>query len=82
MLYPENKKLDLNGKDINVNDQFGILTIQSRVTDRVTGPDVLKAKSSALIEAIFFGKENWNFSDVNGLRLRHATIRPNWKTTE
>jgi hypothetical protein len=82
LLYPENQKLDLNGKDINSKDHFGILSIQSRVTGKITGPDLLKAKTSALIEADFFGNENLNFSDVNGLRLRHAIIKLNWNSTE
>jgi len=82
LLYPDNKKPDLYGKDINDKDHFGILSIQSRLTGKITGPDFLKAKTSALIEADFFGNENGNFADVNGLRLRHAIIRLNWTTTE
>jgi hypothetical protein len=82
LLYPENQKLDLNGKDINAKDHFGILSIQSRLTGKITGPDVLKAKTSALLEADFFGNENLNFADVNGFRLRHAIIKLNWQTTE
>jgi hypothetical protein len=82
LLYPENHKFDLNGKDINAKDHFGILSIQSRLTGKITGPDVLKAKTSALFEADFFGNENLNFADVNGLRLRHAIIKLNWQTTE
>jgi hypothetical protein len=82
LLYPENLKPDLNGKDINAKDHFGILSIQTRLTGKITGPDVLKAKTSALIEADFFGNENLNFADVNGFRLRHAIIKLNWQTTE
>jgi len=82
LLWPENKKPDLFGNDINAKDQFGILSIQTRLTGKINGPDVLKAKSSALIEADFFGNENSNFSDVNGLRLRHAIIKLNWQSTE
>jgi len=82
LLYPENKKPDLYGNDINAKDQFGILSIQTRLTGKITGPDVLKAKSSALIEADFFGNENSNFPDVNGFRLRHAIIKLNWQSAE
>jgi hypothetical protein len=74
--------LDLNGKDINAKDHFGILSIQSRLSGKITGPDLLKAKTSALVEADFFGNENANFPDVNGLRLRHSIIKLNWSTTE
>jgi len=82
LLYPENKKPDLNGIDINDKDHLGILSIQSRLTGKITGPDLAKAKTSALIEADFFGNENASFPDVNGLRLRHAIIKLNWSTTE
>jgi hypothetical protein len=82
LLYPENLKPDLNGKDINAKDHFGILSIQSRLTGKITGPNVLNAKTSALLEADFFGNENSSFSDVNGFRLRHAIIKLNWQTTE
>jgi hypothetical protein len=82
LLYPENKKPDLYGNDINAKDHFGILSIQSRLTGKITGPDLLKAKTSALVEADFFGNENASFPDVNGLRLRHAIIKLNWNNTE
>jgi hypothetical protein len=82
LLYPENRKHDINGVDINAKDHFGILSIQSRITGKISGPDVLKAKASALIEADFFGNENLNFADVNGFRLRHAIIKLNWQHTE
>ena len=81
-LYPENVKPDLNGKDLNAKDQFGILSIQSRLSGKLTGPNVMNAKTSGLIEADFFGNENGNFSDVNGFRLRHALVRINWSSTE
>lgn len=82
LLYPENEKLDLNGIDVNAKNHSGILSIQSRITGKITGPDVLKAKTSAMIEADFFGNENQTFVDINGFRLRHAIIKLNWQTTE
>jgi hypothetical protein len=82
LIFPENQKFDLNGKDINAKDHFGILSIQSKLTGKITGPDLLKAKTSALVEADFFGNENGNFADVNGFRLRHAVIKLNWNSTE
>ena len=82
LLYPENQKLDLNGIDVNAKNHSGILSIQSRITGKITGPDVLKAKLSAMIEADFFGNENQTFVDINGFRLRHAIIKLNWQTTE
>lgn len=81
-LYPDREILDINGTDINAKDHVNILSIQSRLTGKITGPEALGAKTSALIEADFFGNENGNFADVNGFRLRHAIIKMNWKTTE
>jgi hypothetical protein len=82
LLYPDNERLDLNGADVNANAQLGILAIQSRLSGKITGPDVLKAKTSALLEGDFFGNENGNFSDLNGFRLRHALVKINWATSE
>jgi hypothetical protein len=82
LLYPDNEKLDVNGMDVNANGQLGILAIQSRLSGKITGPDVLKAKTSALLEGDFFGNENGNFSDVNGFRLRHAILKFNWASSE
>jgi hypothetical protein len=82
LLYPDNEKLDVNGMDVNANGQLGILAIQSRLSGKITGPDVLKAKTSALLEGDFFGNENGNFSDVNGFRLRHAILKLNWASSE
>ncbi|MDA3942844.1 MAG: hypothetical protein PF694_04805 [Bacteroidetes bacterium] len=81
-LYPASEKLDINGVDINAKDHVNILAIQSRITGKISGPDALGAKTSALIEADFFGNENGNFADVNGFRLRHAFIKLNWTNTE
>lgn len=82
MLYPDKENLDVNGIDINAKDHLGILSIQSRLSGKITGPDVLNAKTSALLEADFFGNENGNFGDVNGFRLRHAFVKLNWVKTE
>ena len=81
-LYPDKEKLDVNKVDINAKGNFNILSIQSRLTGKITGPDVLNAKTSALLEADFFGNENGNFGDVNGFRLRHAFVKLNWEKTE
>ncbi len=82
LLYPENAKLDINGMDINDKDMFGILAIQSRLTGKITGPDFLKAKTSGMIEADFFGNESAGLADVNGFRLRHAYLKLSWAKTE
>lgn len=82
LLYPAKIDEDVNGNDMNANANFNFLSIQSRLRVKLTGPDVWKAKTSALIEADFFGNESAYFVDVNGFRLRHAFIKLNWTKTE
>jgi hypothetical protein len=80
-LYPENVLLDGNGKDINGRRSFNMLNIHSRLRCEVKGPPVWGAEATALVEGDFYGNENKNFSDVNGLRLFNAYFRFTWKTT-
>ncbi|MCI0472485.1 MAG: hypothetical protein L0Y76_02775 [Ignavibacteria bacterium] len=82
LLYPDNVLNDAAGNDINANSSFNILSIQSRLKVALSGPEVLDAIPSGVLEADFFGNENSSFSDVNGFRLRHAFVKLNWKTTE
>lgn len=82
LLYPDNEKLDIDGKDINAKPTLNMLAIQSRLTGKITGPDAFGAKTSGVIEADFFGNESKDFADVNGFRVRHAFVKLNWKTTE
>jgi hypothetical protein len=79
LYYPEPKKLDADGNDINAKATFNILAVQTKLTLSVTGPDALGAKTSGLIEAEFFGNVNPN---INVFRLRHAYIKLNWPKTE
>ena len=82
LLYPSPVSKDADGNDINAKQNFNFLSIQSRLTGKITGPDAFKAKTSGVIEADFFGNENASFVDVNGFRLRHAYAKLNWKKTE
>ncbi|MFA5782634.1 MAG: hypothetical protein WC868_10250 [Bacteroidales bacterium] len=82
LLYPSPVSNDAEGNDINAKANFNFLSIQTRLTGKITGPDAFKAKTSGVIEADFFGNENANFVDVNGFRLRHAYVKLNWKKTE
>ena len=82
LLYPLRVENDALGNDLNSTSSFNFLSIQTRLTAKITGPDVLKAKLSALIEADFFGNENAYLVDANGFRLRHAFIKLNWTKTE
>ena len=79
LLYPEDVLLDKDGKDINARANFNYLSIQTRLTGTITGPDAFGAKTSGIIEGAFFGATN---SDINGFRLRHAFVRLNWTNTE
>lgn len=79
LLYPANEYLDRDGKDINARASFNYLSIQSRLTGKITGPDAFGAKTSGVLEGAFFGATN---SDINGFRLRHAFLKLNWSSTE
>ncbi len=79
VLYPENQKLDKNGKDINANPSLNQLAMITRLTGKVWGPDAFGAKTSALFEGDFSGQTN---NDNNGFRLRHAYIKLNWQKSE
>lgn len=77
-LYPQSENLDVNGKDINAKSGFNILSIQTRLNGRITGPDAFGAKTSGQIEAEFFGTAD---GDINGFRLRHAFVKFDWDKT-
>jgi hypothetical protein len=79
LLYPKEPLLDPNGDDINARSSFNILSIQTRLIGRITGPDALGAKTSAYLEAEFFGSSD---ADLNAFRLRHAYLKLNWKKSE
>jgi len=75
LLYPKNEVLDAEGNDINATPNFNILSIQTRLSGKITGPDAFGAKTSGVIEGAFFGHSN---ADVNGFRLRHAFVKLSW----
>lgn len=78
LLFPENELLDQNGEDIHAKPNLNFLSAQTRVTGKITGPEFLNAKTSGMIEAEFFGTSE---GDVNGLRLRHAFVKLDWRNT-
>jgi hypothetical protein len=77
--YPENRKPDAEGKDINAHASYNILSIQTRVTGTIHGPEIGKIRTMGLIEGEFYGNINPN---INTFRLRHAWIGLAWKKTE
>lgn len=78
LFFPQPELLDKNNSDINAKASFNILSIQTRINGKITGPDALGAKTSAMIEGEFFGTSD---ADVNGFRLRHATVNFDWEKT-
>ena len=78
-LYPENIMPDTDGKDINARGSYNILSITTRLSGNISGPDIFKAKTSGLIEGEFYGNVNAN---INTFRLRHAFVKLNWVKTE
>jgi len=78
LLYPSAEDLDINGTDINATPNLNMLTIQTRLTGIITGPEAFGAKSSGVIEGSFFGSVN---PDINGFRLRHAYLTLNWENS-
>jgi hypothetical protein len=78
LLYPANESFDKNNADINKKANFNILSIQTRLTGKITGPDAFGAKTSGIIEGEFFGTSD---GDINGFRLRHAYTKLDWENT-
>ena len=68
--------VDANGHDLNQQASVNFLAIESRFTAAVSGPMILGAKSTGVLEADFAGKP-----DVYLLRLRKSFIQLNWKNS-
>ena len=79
LFYPDCVRLDPEGKDINARGTYNILSIQTRISGNITGPDIFNAKTSGLIEGEFYGNAN---ASINTFRLRHAFVKLNWTKTE
>ncbi len=77
-MYPADEKKDITGAVINDRSSFNILSIQTRLTGKITAPDVFGAKTSGVLEGAFFGNVE---SDINGFRLRHAFVKLEWPST-
>ncbi|RUT73553.1 DcaP family trimeric outer membrane transporter [Ancylomarina longa] len=78
LLYPKNVFLDPAGRDINAASSYNMAVIQSRTWMRITGPEILGAKTTGLLEAEFMGNSE---ADVNGFRIRHAYVNLDWGKT-
>ena len=79
LLWPLPRVPDAVGQDINAQANFNFLSIQSRLRVTISGPSVLGARLSGMIEGDFFAATNLH---INHLRLRHAIVKLNWENTE
>jgi hypothetical protein len=79
LLWPKPVIEDPNGNDLNGKSSFNFLSLQSRLSVNITGPNAFGAKTSGLIEGDFFAQANEN---VNLFRLRHAFVKLNWEHLE
>ena len=79
VLAPRDELLDANGKDINNKGNFHMLSIISRLSLDFTGPKVLGAQTSGVLEGEYFGNSE---ASINELRLRNAWVRLDWKNTQ
>lgn len=77
--YPLKENLDKNGKDLNKRNQLQMLSLTTRLGAKISGPEVLGAKTSGLIEMDFFATAN-DYSRL--LRIRHATMNLKWEKSE
>ncbi len=79
LFYPENIRKDHDGKDINARASYNILSIQTRLRAGITGPDILGARTTGLVEGEFYGSAN---ASINSIRMRHAWVKLSWHSTE
>lgn len=78
IFYPLAPQIDKNGKDINARTNFNQWAMTTRIRGELNGPELLKAKSFALVEGDFTGPSN---TENNAFRMRHAYIRLDWKNS-
>ncbi len=77
--YPLMPEIDANNKDINKKVMLQMLSLTSRIGTKISGPDILGAKTSGLFEADFFATAD---AYARMLRVRHAIIDLKWLTSE
>lgn len=77
-LYPMGPSYDADGKDLNAVPDAGIFAISTRLGLDVKGPDFLKAKTSAKVEADFAGYTAKTPKGFGNVRLRQAFVRFDW----
>ena len=78
ILSPKPIKLDKEGKDTNAVSNYNMVAFITRLRAKITGPEAFGAKTSGLVEMDFFGP---NASAPYALRLRHAFVKFEWKSS-
>lgn len=78
-LYPLKANIDANGTDVNKKHQFQMLSLTTRVGLKISGPDVLGAKTSGMVETDFYATAN---EYTRLLRVRHAMMTLKWQHSE
>lgn len=73
-MYPKDKKLDPNGKDLNATANGSFYTLYTRLGVDVAGPKLGSAKTSAKVEVDFRGSG----TSYSTIRLRHAYLNLDW----
>ncbi len=62
----------VGGKDLNDQSNVNFLSIQSRLTGVISGPDFFGMKTSGMLEGAFFGNSD---ASTGEFRLRHAFVQ-------
>ncbi|MFV0366357.1 MAG: hypothetical protein ACK5JS_07640 [Mangrovibacterium sp.] len=75
-LVPYYTGVDANGNDINKNQSSNLTALATRLGVRVSGPEVLRAQTSAVIEGDFAGITKQH---ANLLRIRLAYVDMKWE---
>jgi hypothetical protein len=78
-LWPTPVNKDAAGNDLNANPSLTFSVLSTRLSTTVTGPDVMGAKASGMVEIDFLGTTQPTYSLI---RLRHALVRLNWEKSE
>ncbi len=77
LLYPLPELADQEGMDVNDVRNIQFIPFQTRLSAFFSGTELLDARATGLIEGEFFGTSD---ADINGFRLRHATINLHWES--
>ncbi|TKG88491.1 hypothetical protein EYV94_27015 [Puteibacter caeruleilacunae] len=75
-LYPLKPNYGKNGEDLNKETRARFLSLATRVRSKITGPEILGAQTSGLVEVDFTGG-----SVTNSVRFRHAYTKLAWENT-